>query len=186
MQAFEQLVADLLWREGYWATTAYKVRLTPEQKRQIGRPTTPRWEIDVVAYNAPKNEILALECKSYMDSTGVRMANFSSKHEQLASRFKLFNERETRKVVLRRIATQMVEDGRCMKRPKVRLGLVVGKFSSQSEADNVSALFRKRHWLLLGPEWLQGHLNRLADSRYEDNMATAVAKLLLRNKPSET
>ena len=186
MQAFEQLVADLLWREGYWATTAYKVNLTPEEKRAIGRPTTPRWEIDVVAYNVLTNEIFALECKSYLDSTGVRMAAFSSKHEKLASRYKLFNEEETRKVVLKRLAAQMVSEGRCMKRPKVRLGLVVGKFSSQAEARSVAALFRKRRWMLRGPDWLQDHLKKLSESRYEDNMAAAVAKVLLRNKPTDS
>ncbi len=181
MQAFEKLVADLLWQQGYWATTAYKVRLTRDEKHAIGRPTTPRWEIDVVAYSSPENEIIAVECKSYLDSIGVRMAHFTGQRDRFAARFKLFNEPETRKVVLRRLAKQIVDEGRCVKRPKVRLGLAVGKFSSQSEADNVAALFRKRRWLLLGPDWLQGHLQNLAESGFEDDMATAVAKVLLRN-----
>ena len=45
--------------------------MTKAQKREVGRPSTPRWEIDLVAYKAAKNELLAVECKSFLDSTGV-------------------------------------------------------------------------------------------------------------------
>ncbi len=110
MQAFEKLAADLLWREGYWTTTAYKVDLTREEKRAIGRPTTPRWEIDVVAYNSAANEVIAVECKSYLDSVGVRMAHFTGQRDRFAARFKLFNEPETRKVVLRRLVSLGLPD----------------------------------------------------------------------------
>jgi hypothetical protein len=52
MDSFETLVGSLLEKDGYWVRTAMKVDLTKEEKRKIGRPSTPRWELDLVAYKA--------------------------------------------------------------------------------------------------------------------------------------
>lgn len=76
MDSFEQVVATVLDRAGYWTRTSVKVNLTREDKHAIGRPSAPRWEIDVVAYSARENELLVVECKSYLDSAGVRAASF--------------------------------------------------------------------------------------------------------------
>jgi hypothetical protein len=67
MDSFETVIAMLLTRCGYWSITSYRVILTPEEKRKIGRPSNSRWELDLVAYKASKNEILAVECKSLLD-----------------------------------------------------------------------------------------------------------------------
>jgi len=42
MDAFESVVGEILWRDGYWVQTSLKVELTPEDKAAIGRPTSPR------------------------------------------------------------------------------------------------------------------------------------------------
>jgi len=68
MDSFEQVVATILGRNGYWVRTSVKVALTPDEKREIGRPSAPRWELDVVAYSGSRNELLVVECKSYLDS----------------------------------------------------------------------------------------------------------------------
>lgn len=81
MDAFEQLVADIFWSEGYWVRTSVKVELIREGKIRIGKHSTPRWEIDLIAYRATTNELLALECKSYLDSGGVHAAHFTPKHK---------------------------------------------------------------------------------------------------------
>jgi len=49
MDSFEQLISEILWMEGFWVQTSLKVNLTKAEKRQIGRPSSPRWELDVVA-----------------------------------------------------------------------------------------------------------------------------------------
>ena len=36
MDAFEQVVASILQRKGYWTQTSVKVELTKEEKRAIG------------------------------------------------------------------------------------------------------------------------------------------------------
>ena len=76
MDAFEQLVSEILWMEGYWVRTSVKVELTKEEKRLIGLPSSPRWELDIVAYNGRDNLLRVVECKSYLDSVGVRAAAF--------------------------------------------------------------------------------------------------------------
>ena len=63
MDSFELVVASILEREGYWVRASYKVELTKEEKRSIGKPSAPRWEIDVLAYKASTNELLVVECK---------------------------------------------------------------------------------------------------------------------------
>src|SRR5215218_2466380 len=40
-------------------------------RREIGRPSSPRWELDIVAYSGRDNLLLVLECKSRLDSQGV-------------------------------------------------------------------------------------------------------------------
>jgi hypothetical protein len=39
VDAFEQLVSEILWMEGYWVQSSVKVELTKEEKREIGRPS---------------------------------------------------------------------------------------------------------------------------------------------------
>jgi hypothetical protein len=50
VDAFEQVVRDILWLHCYWDRTSVKVNLTRQDKLRIGRASSPRWEIDVVAY----------------------------------------------------------------------------------------------------------------------------------------
>ena len=68
MDSFEQVVATILGRDGYWVRTSVKVALPPDEKREIDRPSAPRWELDVVAYSGSRNELLVVECKSYLVS----------------------------------------------------------------------------------------------------------------------
>jgi hypothetical protein len=56
MDPFESLVAIILERDGYWAKPEFKVELTKEEKRLIGRPSNPRWELDIVTYKGANNE----------------------------------------------------------------------------------------------------------------------------------
>lgn len=182
MDAFEQLAADIFWNEGYWVRTGVKVELTREEKVQIGRHSSPRWEIDLVAYHAARNELLALECKSYLDSGGVHAAHFlpGSKY---AHRYKLFHDATLRDTVLERLRLQCVERGLCPANVDVRLGLIHGHATAHN-APLLEAIFANNDWLLFGPDWLRDHLGRMAAGSYENSTAALVAKLLLRGEPS--
>ncbi len=42
MDAFESLTKTPLEREGFWVRSSFKVNLTKEDKKAIGRPSCPR------------------------------------------------------------------------------------------------------------------------------------------------
>lgn len=178
MDAFEQLAADLFWNDGYWVRTGVKVELTREDKLAIGRHSSPRWEIDLVAYSASRNELLALECKSYLDSGGVHAAHFAP-GSKYAHRYKLFHDPVLRGTVLERLRSQFVERGLCAADVRVRLGLIHAHATSHNAA-LLAGIFQANGWLLFGPEWVKDHLQRLSAGSYENNTAAVVAKLLLR------
>jgi hypothetical protein len=56
VDAFEQRVSETLWMSGFWVRTSAKVELTKEERRLLGRRSSPHWELDIVAYNARERE----------------------------------------------------------------------------------------------------------------------------------
>jgi hypothetical protein len=131
VDAFEQLVSEILWMSGFWVRTSVKVELTKEEKRLIGRHSAPRWELDIVGYRARENLLRVVECKSYMDSTGVRASAFDGSNAEHAKRYKLFNEPDLRRVVFNRLCLQFTESGACREAPQVRLALACGKIRNE-------------------------------------------------------
>lgn len=182
MDAFEQLVAEIFFIEGYWVETSVKVDLTKEEKRKIGRHSTPRWEIDVVAFSARDNELLAIECKSFLDSRGVPWAELQDGHS--SKRYKLFREPKTREIVLERLRRQLVESGRCNNAVTVHLSMVAGKIN-RGDDEAIVKHFEANGWNFFGPAWLRAKLHKLSEMSYSNQVSAVVAKLLLRDNISE-
>jgi len=180
MDSFEDIVAAILERRGYWVRRCFKVELTKAEKKEIRRPSSPRWEIDLVAYYARSNEVLAVECKSYFDSVGVSANSFEEQDLGSKSNLKLFVEPYLREVVLQRLGMQMLELGLCASQPKIRLALATGHISREPDRERIKALFAKEHWELFDEKWLRSELQSMANSGYEDMVPSVVAKLLLR------
>lgn len=178
MDAFEQLVATFLENEGFWVRSSYKVRLRASEKARIGRPSAPRWEIDLVAYKAGTNELRIVECKSFLDSTGVNISAFDGSSATFAKRFKLFNDEDLRRTVRHRVVRQLVMAGSCASRPRVTWCLAAGKIASGRSRELLHAHFEERGWLLLDEEWIAAQLAHMSSSGYENNIAVMVAKLL--------
>jgi len=177
MNAFEQLAASLLTRAGYWVYPSFKVELTKEEKRAIGRHSSPRWEIDLVAYKPKANELLVVECKAYLDSGGVQLASFQ---KPKTDRYKLFNEPQLREVVFSRLTQQLVEAGAVIEGPNVRLALMAAKIKPK-EHSAVVELFKQNEWLLFDASWIREQLKQLSVGSYENDVPSVVAKLLLRD-----
>ncbi len=175
-------MATLLEREGYWVRNSFKVELTKGEKRAIGIPSSPRWEIDLVAFNAKENIILAVECKSYFNSQGVSLKYFTKPPSIFTNRMKLFNGKKLRRIVLARMKKQMVKDGLCNESSEVQLCLATGKISSDSERVKVKELFIKREWKLYDDEWIADKVKAFASLGYENDVAAVVAKIILKNK----
>jgi hypothetical protein len=182
MDAFEQLVSEILWMEGYWVRTSVKVDLTKEEKRQIGRPSSPRWELDIVAYSGRHNRLLVVECKSYLDSRGVALRAFDGTDDKLAKFFKLFAEENLRNVVFNRLRLQFAESGACRSNPEVKLCLACGRIATDTDRAGLHEHFAKNGWDLWDEPWLRERLKQMSDRGYENQVSAIVAKLLLRGK----
>lgn len=183
MDSFETLVGSLLEKDGYWVRTSVKVELTAEEKRKIGRPSSPRWELDLVAYKAKSNELLVVECKSFLDSPGVRARGLDGTDANEAKRYKLFNDNVLRKTVLGRLIKQLVASGSCASSPAAKLCLAAGKVASETDRDKIKTLFERNGWGFFDDSWLRDKLLAVSNSGYENEVASVVAKILLREKP---
>lgn len=180
MDAFESIVAGLLEREGFWIRSSYRVTLTKEEKAALGKTTLPRVEIDMLAYRAVSNELRLVECKSFLDSDGVRMCAFDGTNPKFANRFKLFVNVGLYESVSRRVVEQLTSVGACRPNPKVTLCLVAGRIPSESERVRLAAHFNDKGWLLLGAKWLKDGLLAVSEDGYVNDVGAIVAKLLMR------
>ena len=177
MDAFESLVATLLRRDGYWIWPSFKVGLTKEDKVAIGKPSSPRWEIDLVAYKGSTNEVLAIECKSYLDSGGVLFRKGVFDPPQ---RYKLFSDARLRDVVLDRLVAQLQASGSCALNPRRELWLVAGHVNGRTDRKAMDAHFTSNGWRLCDDGWVRERLIAASAAGYENDVAHVVAKLLLK------
>ncbi|MDZ4685394.1 MAG: hypothetical protein SH850_10055 [Planctomycetaceae bacterium] len=184
MDAFEQVIASLLEREGFWVRSCVKVELTKLEKRKIGRHSSPRWELDLVAYHGGTNELRIVECKSYLDSGGVSMAAFDGTNATFANRIKLFNDDILRRVVFTRLRRQLVNSLACAPKPKMTLMLAAGRIASDSHRENLKKRFDDEGWILWDEEKIRTKLRALAEESYENAVASVAAKILVRERSS--
>jgi hypothetical protein len=183
MDSFEYIAARLLEDEGYWTRIGVKVNVSKEEKRLLGKSSLPRPEVDVVAFKPASNELLLVECKSYMDSHGVSMDILApgGKHW---GRLKVFHTPDLRKLIEARICDQLKASGLLFsKPPRIRWVLFAGRIKPGHEAQVASCL-ATAGWALRGPAEITAQLRRFAQRGYENELATVVIKLLERN-PSE-
>ncbi len=181
MDAFENIISDVLTRLGYWTATSFKVELTKEEKVAIGRPSAPRWELDVIAYSPKLNELLIVECKSYLDSTGVKISAFT-KPSKKSDRYKLFNEPNTYRVVTSRLRKQLMAAGLIVPKAKIRLCLAAGNIAGKTGPERVAEYFSQKEWLLFAPDWLREQMVALSKDGYNNSVASVSAKILLRGR----
>jgi len=192
MDAFEQVVAMLLRREGtsvpgegWWTTVGYKVVLEKQEKREIGKSSTPRWEVDVLAYNPLQNLVRMVECKSYLDSRGVV---FKDGMLQRYKRYKLFHSDEQsttlRRVVFHRLGGQLLSAGMIRPDTKIQLALATGKIASVTNRDQLREYFTRMDFHLYDEDWVREKLAACGHkaTRYENDPAHVVAKILSRQK----
>ena len=181
MDAFEQLVGELYWLEKWWTKTSVKINLTSEDKAAIKRTSNPRWEIDVVAYSPGRNELRAIECKSYFDSRGVNIAELIEPYDPAGKRknYKLFRDRNLRLVLLNRLKIQLIDCGLVRPDCSVKLAMVAGKTVS-ADLTAVKNHFAANDWIFHDADWLREKLKTLSIGSYENDVAAIVSKILLR------
>ena len=133
------------------------------------------------AFKPGPNELLIVECKSYLDSLGVCVENFIGEKAVHKNRLKLFTREKLRRLITEKILMQLREESLLLpKNPTVRYGLVAGKIKTGHEA-KLRDLFKDNGWLLITPGELAQGLRKFADRGYEDDIVTMVVKILERN-----
>lgn len=180
MDAFEKIIGGLFERRGYWVRYGFKVELTKKEKRRIGLPSVPRWELDIAAYKPLSNELLVIECKSYLDSPGVRYPAIAGSAHRRSDRCKLFNNSLLRSVVLKRLLKQLEASGSCPRNARITMCLAAGKVVSEYERNKLKQHFARRRWLFFDEERIRQALKDVSASGYENDVTSVVAKLLLR------
>jgi hypothetical protein len=184
MDAFESVIATILEHRGYWVRSSYKIDLSKAEKAHLGKPSLPRPELDLVAYKGQGNVIRVVECKSYLDSAGVSISAFNGTNEKSAERFKLLLRDEWRELMERRLIEQMCEAGLTERRPSVLWCLAAGKVKSAADEVALSEWFAHRGWEFWGPGWVAEGVRALACGSYENDVATIVSKLIVRQAKS--
>ena len=177
MDHFESVICTLLEGEGYWVRRSYKVEVTKDEKRRIGTPSMPRPEIDVVALHFAKNEVLAFEAKSFLDSPGVRLSSLQEKYERPQGGYKLFTSDRYREIVFVALKRNLVARGMANADTRILLGLAAGKVY-QGQSGPVRELLERRGWLFWSPEDIKRKVIALAERGYENDVATITAKIL--------
>lgn len=184
MNAFEDIVAQYLEEEGYWVRQSVKVDILSEDKQKIGTPTMPRPEIDIVALNVKKNELLLIEVKSYLDSYGVYFEAVSDKNDEGANRYRLFTNSNFRNIVTKRLREEYQKRGLINDNTKINYALAAGHIHYPEDVPKIRDYFskQKEKWILISPEDIKEKLRELATKGWEDNLVTITTKLILKGK----
>lgn len=181
MNAFEQIVEGLFQAQSFWTIIGYKVKLEKPEKLKIGFPSMPRAELDVLAYKGQTNELIWIECKSFMDSGGVKYESFTNPKDPGYNRYKMFNYPTYRDIISHALKRQTVQDGLTQTNPTLKYCLVAGNTRSPQNRDSIKKHFDSNGWLFYAEDWLIDQLGKYKDLAYEDDIATMMSKLLLRN-----
>jgi hypothetical protein len=179
MDAFEYIVGLLLEREGYWVRRNYRVEFEPEDRKKIVKSKSPRRELDIVAYKVKTNELRVVECKSFLNSTGVHPTSFNKSNKRGQKRYKLFHDKKLKELVFMRLVDQLIEKGALAERVEPKLCLAAGKVA-EGERESLNKLFKENDWCLWDDECIKGKLKRLAAGKYENEVTDMVVKMLLK------
>jgi len=180
MDHFETIIATLLEAENYWVRRSFKVTLTKEEKSQaIGKASIPRPEIDLLAFRFSKNEVIALEAKSFFDSPGVRLGELLEENEVPTGRYKIFTSQRYRSVVLSGLLRDLIAGGMANSKTRIVPGLAAGHIY-QKQSEPMREFMDKRGWFFWSPEDIKGKVSALAKRGYENDPAIITAKILMR------
>ncbi len=181
MNAFEDIVKLYLEEEGYWVRQSVKIEISKDDKKELGLPSMPRPEIDLVALSMKENELLLIEVKSYLDSQGVYWENVCDEKGEYnyAKRYRLLNNKKFRTVVTKRLRQEFLKQGLINEKTKINCALAAGKFHSLRDEGKIEEYFSKRgrDWKLFSPTDIKNRIKKLADKGWEDNLVIMTAKL---------
>jgi len=176
---FEGIIKTILEHEGYWVRQSFKVNLTKQEKKKIGKHSIPRPEIDILAFKPERNRVIAFEAKSFLDSSGVKVSDFEQSYKIPEGGYKLFTCDNYREIVFNRLKLDLIELGMGTSETQVSLGLIAGKVY-QSKSEQIRELLKNRGMEFLSPEEIKQKVLSLAKMGYENDASIITAKILNR------
>jgi hypothetical protein len=179
MDHFENIISTLLEAESYWVRRSFKIRVTKEEKRQIGKHSIPRPEVDLLALDFSRNRVIAFEAKSFLDSPGVKLTDLQREHEVPEGRYKLFTSQRYRSIVFSRLLQDLIVGGMANSDTTLSLGLAAGKVY-QGQSTPIREFMEKNKWVFWSPEDIKHKVTALAKRGYENDPAIITAKILMR------
>ncbi len=177
MDFFEGIIATLLEAEGCWVRRSFKIDLTKEEKRAIGKHSIPRPEIDLLAFSQASNRLIVLEVKSFLDSSGVKLESLKEKHEIPEGRYKLFTCDRYRDIALSGLRRDLVALGMANDNTSISLGLAAGNVH-KGETSAIRNFMEKNGWFFWSPEDIKVKVTKLAERDYENDPVIITAKIL--------
>ena len=183
MDCFETIAATLLEFDGYWVRRSFKVNVTQQAKKSLGKDSMPRPEIDLLAFKPQEDLIIAFEAKSYLDSPGVPLKELTASHKTLKGKYKIFTCRAYRDIVIKQLKQDLIAKGMATETTKIKLGLIAAKVKGGEEASTQLANHMKlQGWEFWGPATVTEKLEALADLDYENDVAVIASKILKKRK----
>lgn len=179
MNAFEQIIAKLLEEDGYWVRSSVKINLTKQEKVNLGKPSLPRPEVDIVAYSISENIIFLLEVKSFFDSNGVYYEHVANDNEVRDGKYKLLTSHQYRDILVHRLKEDWVRSGIINDKTAVSFGLIAGKIHKNKDED-FENYFKDKGWFFWGPKDVKDKVVKLSQKGYEDDMMVITSKILSR------
>jgi hypothetical protein len=179
MDYFEQIIARLIEKEGKWVKRNVKINISAGEKKQIGKPSMPRPEMDIVAYNVSSNELEIWEVKSYLDSQGVKYNDIKQEYDVIEGCYKILTTQKYIEIITERLLTDWGKIGLIKENPKVRYGLAAGKIYSNDE-NKIRNHFDNEGWLLRTPEDIADGIKKLEAEAYENDPFVIMAKIIFR------
>jgi hypothetical protein len=184
MDAFEKIIGQLLEEDKYWVRHSVKVNLDKNEKKKIGKATTPRPEIDIVAYDAVADMLYLLEVKSFIDSKGVVYEQVAIQQTQQLGPYKLLTAKSYRDTITNRLLKDWKRDKIIRPSTTVNFGLIAGKVHSNKKnphrEKDLETYFNQKGWFFWGPTSIKQKLTNLSVKGYENNVITITAKILTR------
>lgn len=180
MDYFENILKKILEQQGKWVRQSVKIDISKEEKRQIGKHSIPRPELDLVAYVPGENKLEIWEAKSYLDSHGVRFSELNQSYEVPEGRYKFFTCDNYRNIIINRLIVDWVDSHFILPNPIIEIGLAVGNFNSNDEPD-IRELFQKQGWNIIGPQEIKLAIKGFEKLGYENDPYVIASKIIFRN-----
>lgn len=177
MEAFEQIIGQLLEEDKFWVRHELKVILTEDEKKQIGKDTIPAIGIDIVAMDVVNNTIYLLEVKNFLNSNGVDSKKIMVEYEKQEGRYKFLTCTHYRNIITERLRKQLQESGHIKDKITISYGLIVSAVAPKHEI-LLDKYFKDKGWFFWGQTIVRDKIKKLADNKYENKVATVVSKIL--------